>query len=187
MNPSLIRGRDIYARLRQRNTRNNEHNEGEIMGDPIPLSHLLLEGLGDSIGGPSIDTLEQQIVAAGHPVIVDYIGRRAVTRDVARQLIAARDAEQAAQREREQEWRRELAHSNTPQQQRIRAIAERQRRMRADGTIDNSTPAFAAMTIDDPNANTRLTAAGERFDELLAAERRGDYGTFHRITPPKET
>ena len=71
------------------------------MSDPIPLSHLLLEGLGRTNGSQSVDTLERQILAAGHPVVIDYIGRKAVSRDIAKQLLAEHQAKVLAHRERE--------------------------------------------------------------------------------------
>ena len=81
--------------------RDNEPNKGDTMSDPIPLSHLLLEGLGRTNGSQSVDTLERQILAAGHPVVIDYIGRKAVSRDIAKQLLAEHQAKVLAHRERE--------------------------------------------------------------------------------------
>jgi hypothetical protein len=76
------------------------------MSDPIPLAALLAEGLGD--GAQSIDALEAQITAAGHPVVIDYIGRKAVARDVARVLLAEHQAAARATAEREQRRRAEF-------------------------------------------------------------------------------
>ena len=114
-------------------------------------------------------------------MISDYVGRRAVTRDVARLLLAERDAEQAARREREQERQRELAYSNVPHLQRVAAIAAQQARMKASGEIDSDAPALAVLAAGDPDSG--METASSRIDELFTAERAGHVGYFHRLDP----
>lgn len=54
----------------------------------VPLAHLVLEGLADS--------LDSLTAALGDRVVLDDIGRRAVTRDTARRLFAEHAERQAA-------------------------------------------------------------------------------------------
>jgi hypothetical protein len=154
------------------------------MGDPIPLSHLLLEGLSQSL-----DALEAEILAAGHPIVIDYVGRRAVARDTARELIAQHQARLQAQADHEaaqaehQAAERERAERQRAAEDRARQVrAERQRQLLRDNP---GMSAIEVMLADNSDPD-RTTPAGRRFDEIIAAERRGDLGTFHRISPQRE-
>jgi hypothetical protein len=42
------------------------------------------------------------------------------------------------------------------------------------------------VMLTDGSDPDRQTPAGRRFDEIIAAERRGDLGVFYRLSPQRE-
>ena len=66
----------------------------------------------------------------------------------------------------------------------MQAIQAHQERLRADGLIDKDTSAFVAMTTGERHG--RWDSAGRRFDEFVAADRAGHYGTMHVFHHPPE-
>jgi hypothetical protein len=147
---------------------------GTDMSDPVPLSHLLLEGLGDSLYGPSIEALQAQITAQGHPVIVDYVGRRCVSRDVARILLAEHHQALQAQRQAAEEHRLELARHGNPYRQRVEALMARP-----------SPEGVSALGVVMADATaSRRAKSGEHMDEMLRSSK-GNI-TYHPIRRDRE-
>jgi hypothetical protein len=167
--------------LRNRRRDNDEHEGDPDMSDPIPLSALVLEGLGEGLHGPpSVETLEQRIRDAGHPVIIDYIGRRCVSRDVAKILLTEHHDQLEAQRQAAEEARLEATRRGNPIVARAEALNAKHARMRAAGVLDPGTSPLAVMRLGEHDE--RLDAASARMDEFLSIAP-GDYGTMHRYTP----
>ena len=137
---------------------------------PISLAELVAEGFASSI-----DDLAARLDGSEY---LDDIGRRVVDRDVARQLFTQRAAWAAA----DAAERAARADQPNPNIERVRAIQARQRQLRAEGAIDHNATALGAMIVAE-NDTTDLDRAGRRWDELVDAERRGDFGTMHRFTP----
>jgi hypothetical protein len=147
------------------------------MSDPIPLSVLMLEPViathwGADIHGTSPQALEHRIREAGHQVITDYVGRKAVSRDVARLLFDEALAAQTIRAEAEQTLRAEAARRVDPVARRIAAVQSKYAARRAAGLapLDN---AFEEMIIDDDQAEREAstvmadylgrTGSGERY------------------------
>ena len=150
--------------------------------DLIPLSHLVIEGFGASVYGPAnIDTLERQLVSRGVEIVHDDIGRRCVSRAVARMLFAERANAKAAAQAAEDQRRAEQAESVSPAERVRRGIAARAERQKAMLAQNPSLDAHALMVMGDVEHG--LEAAGRRRDEMLAAERAGyvGHGRFGRI------
>ena len=93
------KARRLFRRGATTTTTHNENKGETTVSDPIPLSALQLEGIGH---GQSLESLERQLTAAGHQVITDYIGRRCVSRNDARAVLAEKLAADEAERERAQ-------------------------------------------------------------------------------------
>jgi hypothetical protein len=149
------------------------------MSDPIPLSHLVLEGLGQNLYGPaSADVLEGQITAQGHPVVTDYVGRKCVSRDVAKILLAEHHEQLEAQRQAAEEHRLEAARRGNPALARVQAIIADQSRRRASGDTEGLS-AYAVMTAD--HHEQRLNESGRHLDEMMSAD-----ATYHHIRPREE-
>lgn len=144
--------------------------------DPITLAELFIEGF-----APTIDDLAARL---GGSVYLDDIGRRCVDRDVARGLFTERAHYQAAQAAQAEQWAAELAAHQNPAIARVALIQARDAALRADGAIAADTPALAAMALADGNPD--LDRRGRVFDELIAADRRGDLGYGRRFTPTQE-
>ena len=124
------------------------------------------------------DVLASQL---GDAIITDALRVKHVPVTAAIALLAQRDAEDARHRQASEARNAELARESNARIARVRAIQDTQQAQRAAGVIDSSTTALAAMCMAD--TNTALDAAGSRFDELLTAARKGDYGVMHRYTP----
>jgi hypothetical protein len=117
-------------------------------------------------------------------LITDELEIRHTTVSDALELLAQRKARDARQRGEEQERLVTMAAMQQPVIARVRAIQAKQRAQRAAGEIDADTPALVAMTLGDPN--TRLEAAGRRFEDMLNAGRQGNYGTMYKFNPQQE-
>jgi hypothetical protein len=164
-----------------RRSRKNEHHttdpEGPDMSDPIPLSALVLEGLGGNLHGPpNVETLQQRICDAGYPVIVDWIGRKCVSRDVARILLAEHHEAIEAARQAAEETRLEnIRRGDPPHIRRVRAIQAAQTASRANGQLDGVS-AHAVLTAD--HFDERMARSSERLDDYLNSD-----ATAYRKTP----
>ena len=86
----------------------------------IPLAHLVIEGLAESI-----DELAGKL--SDGAVVVDDVGRRSTTRDIARQLFEDRAKRQAAARERAARVEAQRAETAARHNEQVRADRERMR------------------------------------------------------------
>jgi len=105
------------------------------------------------------------------------LGIRYITRHTAQELLERRNRAAQARAQAEAAQREHLDAMLAPTLARVAAL-------QANGDIDRDTPAFVAMTLSDPNS--RLEAAGRRFDDMLGAGRRGEMGTMYRFNPTEE-
>jgi len=120
--------------------------------DLIPLSHLVLEGLPETI-----DQLADRL----DDVLVDDIGRRCTTRDTARRLLA----EKAAEEERAQAlWRRQREMT-------VRLGQEAQARIAPGVPAPEGLEHLSAVQVlGHAAAAERLDAAGRRFEEYASGD-----------------
>lgn len=139
------------------------------MSDPMPLSELLLE---PELAGITFERLAREHAA---DIKLDYFGRKALPRHIARQVLDTYRAQQqrlAAERaERSAEARRRC--DDVAQRRRAEAIRERDRAALA---VDPTLSAFALMVGSDTEA--AMDRAGERDARLRAGQSWG--GTFRR-------
>ncbi len=146
------------------------------MTDPlIPLSVLALD-LGTTATALAAKLADR--------VLVDDLGRPAIDRDIARQLIAEHQTRQtaqaAAERHRNETFRRNIAAQLEPLHHRVKVLQQRQAQLRADGVIDGATPALAVAAGADKVAS--LDRKGRQFDAYLRGE--SSYVPLH---PQKES
>jgi len=142
----------------------------------VPLSVLALE----------VDASADQLaVRFAAETLVDDLGRVCVDRPTAAALIAEHQAHQraaAAAAEQAERDRATQPAAAAAREAEDRAAAAREARQReilaADPDLDALT--LMRMTSGDDGG---LGRAGRRWDELAAAERRGDYGVMHRLPP----
>lgn len=106
----------------------------------VPLSHLIIEGLADSVS-----KLSKKL---GANVFLDDLGRECCTREQARALFADRAAKQAAQREA----RRRLAAEQRAQREARRKAAEAEQARQAAQSHPHSGIQYE---YDPPFAGTR--------------------------------
>jgi hypothetical protein len=147
----------------------------------IPLSHLALD----------LDTTTTDLAAQlADQVLTDDLGRLAIDRSTARDMIALHQAQQRAlaDRQAEEAARHAVEQQRAQRQQAAEAKAReareaRQRQLRQDNP---GLTALELMMLDDSDPSGRRSAAGRRFDELINAQNRGDAGTFHRISPQQQ-
>jgi len=163
-----------------RRSGDNDTQGEKTMNDPlIPLSHLALD-----VGA----TAAELATRLADEVLTDDLGRLAIDRDRARQLIAEHQtklaASAAAERERAEMFRANINAGLEPTRRRVKALQEHQAALRASGEWDDAMSAYEVMCVGDHGA--RLTAAGDRFDQMLSAERRGELGHGYRLQPQKE-
>jgi hypothetical protein len=116
-------------------------------------------------------------------IITDALRIRHVNVEAACALLEARDAEAARHRAADEARKAQAAQEYAAQQARLQAIQRQQALVRAG---DPNLDAYATMLAGDPDCSGRQSAAGRRFDEIVAAQNRGDIGVFHRISPPQE-
>jgi hypothetical protein len=140
------------------------------MNDVIPLALLAIEW----------ETSAEALIADLSPdrVLVD-VGVRYVRRSDALELLERRNAAAQAAAEAQAAQCERVAAMQRPILARVEAIQRQQLAQRTDDVL----PALVAMKMNDPD--NRLEAAGTRFDEMLGAARRGDFGTMHRLDPEK--
>ena len=131
--------------------------------DLIPLSHLVLEGLAESI-----DQLADRL----EDVVVDDIGMRCTTRETARRLIAEK-AE--AEKQREALWRRQQEQVARKHEEALAGILPG---VAAPSGLEDLS-ASAVMTLGA--TAERLDAAGERWEEYAAG------GITYRPIDPEGT
>jgi hypothetical protein len=147
----------------------------------IPLSHLALD----------LDTTASDLAAQlAHQMLTDDLGRQAIDRSLARDMITAYQAQQQAlaDHDRAQAAAHVAEHERAQRQQAAEAKAREQREAR-QRQLRQDNPGLSAielMMLDNSDPSGRRGAAGRRFDEIVAAQNRGDYGTFHRISPPPQ-
>jgi hypothetical protein len=140
----------------------------------IPLSVLALD----------LDvTAERLATQLRDRVLLDHLGRKAIDAEVACQLISSHHAAQADAAAARQRQRTACDAVIVPQleatQQRVAALAERDRRLR-DGDTDLST--FERIHADDDT--DRRGRSGRRFDDLFEANRQGHIGAGYTFSPP---
>lgn len=125
-------------------------------------------------------------------VLVDDLGRPAIDRATARDMITAHQTQLRTQadHQRAEAARQATEHERAQRQQAAEATAreeceQRQRQLRQDNP---GLTALELMMLDNPDPSGRRGAAGRRFEEIVAAQNRGDIGVFHRLSPspPKE-
>jgi hypothetical protein len=128
---------------------------------------------------------DQEVLAheLGAAVITDALRIRHVRVQDACKLLEQRDAEAARHRAADEERKAQAAQEYAAQQSRLQAIQRQQAVVRAS---DPGLDAYATMLAGDPDSSGRQGAAGRRFDEIVAAQKRGDIGVFQRISPPQE-
>ena len=145
----------------------------------IPLTILALEL------PQTAAQLEQRFA---EQVLVDDLGRVCVDRAVAKTLITDHRARVAAaerrQRERDEAHREALAAQTGGVRERVRAIQAQQEAQRATGEWDPDMSAFAVMCGQEHSE--RLQTAGDRFSEMLSAQRRGELGSGAWLRPRRE-
>ena len=144
---------------------------------PITLAELVAEGL-----APNIDALAAQL---NGQVFLDDIGRRAVTREVAREALTQHTAKQTRERERQQRQRAELQARGS---HRAAETASRRARNQQQRELLAANPDLDALTVmrmasgDDGG----LGRAGRRWDEFVGIQRRGDVGTMTTFPRPRK-
>ena len=126
----------------------------------VPLSVLALDT------GTTAAALAHRLA---DQVLVDDLGRLAIDRDRARELIVehqrAQAAWAAAQRDRDQAHRAGIAAQSDALHERVKAIQNQQAAMYANGSIAADTPALAVMCGSDKQ--TALDVAGYRTEQYL--------------------
>jgi hypothetical protein len=130
------------------------------------------------------DTTPEALAAElGDKLITDALRVRHVRVEDACALLEARDAEAARHRAADEAHKAQAAQDYVAQQARLQAIQRQQTALRAS---DPNLDAYAVMLASDPDSNGRQGAAGRAFDEVFDAQKRGDIGVFHRISPQQE-
>jgi hypothetical protein len=132
--------------------------------------------------GTSVEALISEL--GPDRLLIDDLEIRHISVEDARELLAARKAREARQRQADEQHREHLDAMLAPTLARVQAIQAQQHAARADGQIDSDTPALAAMRMND--TDTRLEQKGRLFEELLNAGNRGDYGTMVRLSPQSQ-
>ncbi|MBB2990264.1 hypothetical protein FHR72_001732 [Mycolicibacterium iranicum] len=99
----------------------------------------------------------------GDTVVLDGIGIRCLTADLAREVIADHRAAVAAERDRRRAEAAEARRRPDPLRERVRALAAQQERF---GGAD--LPALAVMTAGDIEG--RLEVSSKHLDELLTGD-----------------
>jgi len=131
----------------------------EATTDTIPLALLA------DAWGTTPDALATQL--GSDAIVTDCLRIRHVRVQAACKLLEARDAEAARHRAADEVRKAQAAQQFAAQQARLQAIQRQQAAVRAS---DPGLDAYAVM----------LAA----FDEVFAAQKRGDIGVFTRISPP---
>ncbi len=175
--------KESAARRRRRD--NETTTEGNRMEPtPVTLAELVAEGFGGSVfGAPNINTLERLLTVRGIEIMLDDVGRRVVSRDVARQLFTER-AQQAAERAQAEQRRAEAAADPNSVAARVRALQARVAQRQAEGRWDPTLSAHAQMLGDE--AESDLERAGRRRDQLHDAEAHGFAGTGAMFNPQRK-
>lgn len=147
------------------------------MNDPlIPLAALVAEGLGASVAsGPNITTLAGRL---GDAVELDDLGRRCVSRDLARSLLAEHAALQASLR------RVPVQHAESEHEAAVRrgraARAARQRQILQENP---EMDALLLARLCNGDVDRQLDRQSRIRDAYAAAERDGQigFGRFGKI------
>jgi hypothetical protein len=150
----------------------------------VTLVELVAEGFGDSVHGPAnLQTLAAQLDARGIDIVLDDIGRRAITRQAARALFTERAEQQAAARERAAAAAVGRASQLSYADAIRRGIAARVARQRELLREYPNMPAHEVMALSNGSADRKLAAAGRRFDSYVNAANNGvdGYGRSGRI------
>ncbi len=133
--------------------------------------------------GVDAEKLAARAYVGEHIIVDDSSGVRCLPSEIVRRLLdeAAQRAEAA--RRQQQELSAYVAAQLRPLHRGLALRAERQRELlRQNPNLD----AHAVMCADSGDPDGALNAAGDRFDELMNAGRRGEAGMFHRFAPRKE-
>lgn len=136
------------------------------MSDPVALTVLALE-----LDGVTAEQLGRRYAA---DVVVDFIGRRCVARDTAREIIAEHHAQRQQLADRRAEQLAESKRRGNPLRRRVQALQARQQ---IDVGGDLSRSALASMLLDDHDDH--MAAADRRIAEYA---RPGDGYTMHSLT-----
>ena len=129
-------------------------------------------------------TVEALITELGPDrVLTDALEIRHVSVSDAEELLARRRAEAARHRAADEERKAQAAQQFSAQQARLQAIQRHQAVLRAN---DPGLDAYATMLANDADSSGRQGAAGRAFDEVFAAQQRGDIGVFTRLSPPPQ-
>ena len=157
----------IRASSRHNRVRDNDRTGEQPMTDQlVPLSVLALD---------TGTTATALAAALADQVLIDDLGRPAIDRPIAKQLIAehqaALAAADAANRDRQAKHRAAIAAASSPVIDRVKAIQANQTARRQAGLIDDAMSAFAVLTADDTESN--LARAGRRTDAYLSGRSEG--------------
>jgi hypothetical protein len=128
---------------------------------------------------------DQEVLAnqLGDAVITDALRIKHVRVQDACKLLEQRDAEAARHRAADEARKAQAAQEFAAQQARLQAIQRHQALVRA---TDPGLDAYSTMLAGDPDSSGRQGAAARAFDEVFAAQKRGDIGVFTRISPPPQ-
>jgi hypothetical protein len=137
------------------------------------------------------NTISLSVLAAEHGFTVDQLARRlgdqvsvhngirVVPTEVAIAMHDQRERRQRRQREQTAARREEMAEHSASTRERVRAIKREQDGLRAAGLLAPDTPALAVVA--GAEKASALARGGRVFDELMAANRRGDAGSYTPI------
>ena len=120
---------------------------------------------------------EDLVVQLGDAVLVDHVGLRSVPVDVAKEVLAAHRAAVEAERQRDREYRAQMAQRPDPG---AYVAALRRSQAATAPQFDGELPAGAAlasMHAVDGHRDAQLDAAAERFDEMTTGRL-----NYHHIT-----
>jgi hypothetical protein len=134
----------------------------------VPLQFLV------SDWGIPADMLIGQLGA--ERILTDELEIRHVRVSDAKALLQKRHADKAAAREHHEQWEAQMVAMGDQVRARANALL-------ANKPDHDGMSAYEAMASVDHD--TRLDAAGRRYDELIDAERRGNVGVYHPINPQK--
>jgi hypothetical protein len=126
------------------------------------------------------DVLANQL---GDAIVTDALRIKHVRVQDACKLLEHRDAEAARHRAADEALKAQTAQQFAAQHARLQAIQRQQAVVRAN---DPGLDAYATMLAGDPDSTGRQGAAGRAFDEVFTAQKQGNIGVFHRISPPQQ-
>lgn len=115
-------------------------------------------------------------------ILVDDAGLRCLPAATVRELIDQRARQAEADRQRAAARQASMPDVGGQLRRRLAARAQAQRELLRENP---DMPAQQVMALSAHEHDSNMARAGRRHDELITAQRRGEYGTMHRFTPQK--